>query len=535
MTQLVLQPCSLGTSMQHFEDTVLRPVLLDEHEDSVGDNLIALRRVASDGYLALWGILPNSKLASYRRLQVGDRALFVCDGRGFYTGEVLATFRSPVLAERLWGRDEQGSTWEYMYALGHDGPVDVDGVELNRAIRYKEHAKIRQFTVLPAERSASALDLINRSLRARQVAPLVINPPRRGQRAGLRSLTDPQAVIKAIGEYDAVGQEAFLAKYGFGPARSFFLTWNAKEYDSNAIAGAACAYQPGVGRALSAAEFSGGETGAVARLRALGFTVRSGPAAAPGRQITRASVLEAVGEWDRIGRETFLAKYRAAAAQRYVVVENGSEYDAKPLVQAAWALENADQPPLEGRDFRGDRRRIAEPLRHLGFWVVRTDQPSTPEDPPLGHDPQRYLDAAAALQGPLDKSTRTTARQEQDLVRGALGLFVDAASKCGLCARTFPNRLLVAAHIKKRAECTDEERIDVLNVAMPACVLGCDALFERGYVGVDSTGRLVAAERAMSIPAVADTLARFAGRETPAWSPSREPYFAWHRLKTFLG
>jgi hypothetical protein len=54
---------------------------------------------------------------------------------------------------------------------------------------------------------------------------------------GLSDLTDRSAVLQAIAEYDQLGRESFLARYGFGPARSYFLLHNGKRYDSKAIAG----------------------------------------------------------------------------------------------------------------------------------------------------------------------------------------------------------------------------------------------------------------------------------------------------------
>ena len=37
----------------------------------------------------------------------------------------------------------------------------------------------------------------------------------------IRSL---KSILDAVQEYDALGQDAFLEKYGFGPAKSCFLT-----------------------------------------------------------------------------------------------------------------------------------------------------------------------------------------------------------------------------------------------------------------------------------------------------------------------
>jgi hypothetical protein len=40
-------------------------------------------------------------------------------------------------------------------------------------------------------------------------------------------------------EFDSLGREEFLAKYGFGEARSYFLVRDGKAYDSKAVVGAA--------------------------------------------------------------------------------------------------------------------------------------------------------------------------------------------------------------------------------------------------------------------------------------------------------
>lgn len=82
-------------------------------------------------------------------------------------------------------------------------------------------------------------------------------------------------VLAAIREFDQIGREAFLAKYGFREARSYYLVHDRKRYDSKAIVGAAHGYdRPDLG-ALSSADFSGGLATVDARLTQLGFTVES--------------------------------------------------------------------------------------------------------------------------------------------------------------------------------------------------------------------------------------------------------------------
>jgi hypothetical protein len=42
-------------------------------------------------------------------------------------------------------------------------------------------------------------------------------------------------ILQAVAEYDRLGQNRFLAKYGFGAARSYRLLVDGKTYDSKAI------------------------------------------------------------------------------------------------------------------------------------------------------------------------------------------------------------------------------------------------------------------------------------------------------------
>ena len=60
-------------------------------------------------------------------------------------------------------------------------------------------------------------------------------------------LTDltPEAVRRAIAEFDSLGRDSFLNTYGFGKARGYFLVHNGQAYDSKAIAGVAHQYLPG--------------------------------------------------------------------------------------------------------------------------------------------------------------------------------------------------------------------------------------------------------------------------------------------------
>jgi 5-methylcytosine-specific restriction protein A len=55
----------------------------------------------------------------------------------------------------------------------------------------------------------------------------------------LRDLSDPQAVVAALDEFDKIDRAPFLKKYRFGKATRYMLRRDGRLYDSKAIAGAA--------------------------------------------------------------------------------------------------------------------------------------------------------------------------------------------------------------------------------------------------------------------------------------------------------
>jgi hypothetical protein len=89
----------------------------------------------------------------------------------------------------------------------------------------------------------------------------------------IASLTAPEAVHAAMDEFDELGRDPFLAKYGYGHAKRYLVRRDGKLYDSKAIAGVAVGFQyPDRGPMLNS-EFSGGEGSVVRRLEELGFEI----------------------------------------------------------------------------------------------------------------------------------------------------------------------------------------------------------------------------------------------------------------------
>ncbi|MFF4147474.1 hypothetical protein ACFY0A_40710 [Streptomyces sp. NPDC001698] len=147
-------------------------------------------------------------------------------------------------------------------------------------------------------------------------------------------------------------------------------------------------------------------------------------------------------------------------------------------------------------------------------------------------DPAQEEAAVAAFDGELERTAQRAQRGEQAALKRRL--LQGATGQCALCGRTLPGTFLIAAHIKKRAMCSDDEKRDLANIAMLACTFGCDAVYEHGYVTVTPEGAIQVSPLAVEIPEV-DTYIqqKLVGRTVSWWTPSRETYYLWHRTHTF--
>ncbi|MGW8375195.1 hypothetical protein [Streptomyces sp. ODS28] len=167
--------------------------------------------------------------------------------------------------------------------------------------------------------------------------------------------------------------------------------------------------------------------------------------------------------------------------------------------------------------------------------LLRTLVDFDPETPHAGAEGAvpPPADAGTAPSAPSDGKTYTaTARAEQARLKNYL--LPGTEGECALCGRLLPRPFLVAAHIKKRQACSEAERWDVGNIAMLACLLGCDSLYEHGLITVSAHGHLQVSPLARTTPAVARHIdTHLDGRSITWWNPRREPYYAWHRTHTF--
>lgn len=112
---------------------------------------------------------------------------------------------------------------------------------------------------------------------------------------------------------------------------------------------------------------------------------------------SRASVGQAIDEFHRIGRSTFLERYGFGPARDYFVQTERGLCDSKAIFAAAYEIEHGFA--LGPNDFSGGRTAAAQGLVELGFDVTGISVP-TVAHPPAEHQPRRLIGAEAREQSP---------------------------------------------------------------------------------------------------------------------------------------
>jgi hypothetical protein len=85
---------------------------------------------------------------------------------------------------------------------------------------------------------------------------------------------------------------------------------------------------------------------------------------------SRQAILDAVAEFDRIGRAAFLEKYGYRVAKHYYLEIDGQLYDSKPIVGVAHKYQFPSDGPLKPREFSDGESTVQRKLEDLGFRVV---------------------------------------------------------------------------------------------------------------------------------------------------------------------
>jgi hypothetical protein len=172
MDRVILQPAGSAAAQKNFTNTVEAPVPLSIIKPHVSPvEFKDLSALYPSGKVPTWGITPGTGEANrgkWERVEIGSIVLFSGTELGerlgradvFASGVVAYKLRSKSLATHLWGTDQNGQTWEYIYFLDEIKALSIPYRAFNKTADYAPNTPdfpIRQFTILDGERSARVI------------------------------------------------------------------------------------------------------------------------------------------------------------------------------------------------------------------------------------------------------------------------------------------------------------------------------------------------------------------------------------------
>jgi hypothetical protein len=93
----------------------------------------------------------------------------------------------------------------------------------------------------------------------------------------------------------------------------------------------------------------------------------AGPMTVAWGQVTRAEVLRAIQEYDRLGATEFFAEHGFAPTTTYQLVEDGRSYPPKAILGVAYEFATGQR--LASGDFEGGKAGAVKVLGELGFTI----------------------------------------------------------------------------------------------------------------------------------------------------------------------
>jgi hypothetical protein len=163
MTQrLIIQPAGALDARKHYEDTVLNPVSLDRIRGFINQETAeTLLNLYKGHEMPVWGFTPaGSNETKWKRIESGDVALFLRKSVAYASATISFKIQSHDLAAELWGYDENGLTWEYIYFLDEVQNQHIEYVDLNKLLGYSTNNNFQQSLVLDEDKSEPVITQI---------------------------------------------------------------------------------------------------------------------------------------------------------------------------------------------------------------------------------------------------------------------------------------------------------------------------------------------------------------------------------------
>jgi hypothetical protein len=164
LTRVILQPAGDPHARKHYADTIASPVPQDRLERLLDpQDLSVIKGLYGSEPVPTWGVTPGGREVNRKKwdqVTPGDMVLMARDGEIFVSARVTHKAHNEQLAEDLWGRNEAGSTWEYLYFLDDVASESFATSQINHIVGYRPGARVQGFNVLDEEKSQLLLEAL---------------------------------------------------------------------------------------------------------------------------------------------------------------------------------------------------------------------------------------------------------------------------------------------------------------------------------------------------------------------------------------
>lgn len=162
MPAIILQPRGSKASLEHYDLTIENNIRFDDVSNLIPQEYHnQLLAIYPERELKVWGVTPGgakgSNIPKWDRIQPGDITLFTANNVIVASAVVTLKLRSEALAKELWGLDESGNTWEYIYFTDQVRKLAISVPEFNKAVGYADNFIVRGFSVLDHQKSEAAI------------------------------------------------------------------------------------------------------------------------------------------------------------------------------------------------------------------------------------------------------------------------------------------------------------------------------------------------------------------------------------------
>lgn len=162
MQKIILQPTASKDAQEHYEKTIENTINLGDIETFLSeDEFNKLQSLYSNGEARIWGVQAGNNgfnVSRWNKIEAGDITLFSAKKTIFSSATTVYKSHNEELANYLWGRDDEGNTWEYLYFINEVTHQNISYLQFNESVGYKDNYIIQGFNVLDVEKSSKVFD-----------------------------------------------------------------------------------------------------------------------------------------------------------------------------------------------------------------------------------------------------------------------------------------------------------------------------------------------------------------------------------------